>query len=174
MKPKSFESKFGYRRIEYNQEDESGRITEEVIKEAPEIKQINFKKRKELLDKLDQASPIQGVVQNIISEIQETDEAFINLRIMEVGVDPDALIRTGKLNRALQDQLKISEMMHKNVVSAVLEIASRYGQIDGAHHKAWVIDQMVRKLLQTEKAYHDFVYDYEEGGEYTWDEGIAP
>jgi hypothetical protein len=26
-------------------------------------------------------------------------------------------------------------------------LAIRYGQIDGAHHKAWVIDQMVRVLL---------------------------
>lgn len=28
-----------------------------------------------------------------------------------------------------------------------LEIASSFGGVDGAHHKQWVIDQMVRALL---------------------------
>ena len=56
---------------------------------------------------------------------------------------------------------------------AAVEIAYRYGQIDGDHHKAWVIDQMVREILG-EKEYEKFVKDYEAGGEYEWDKGIAP
>lgn len=68
-------------------------------------------------------------------------------------------------------------------VNATLEIAFRYGQSDGAHHKAWVIDQMVRALTGCTKdkesdAYKDFVITYcnEEGSEgaYTWYFGIAP
>ena len=31
-------------------------------------------------------------------------------------------------------------------VKSALEIAMRYGGVDGDHHKAWVIDQMVRSL----------------------------
>jgi hypothetical protein len=50
-------------------------------------------------------------------------------------------------------------------VTAALQIAARYGQIDGAHHKAWVIDQMVRALLGDQ--YAAWVSD-------DWDEGIAP
>lgn len=57
-----------------------------------------------------------------------------------------------------------------------LKCAFRFAQTDGAHHKAWVIDQMVRSL--TGDGYAAFVKDYcngEDGpGTYEWDEGIAP
>lgn len=57
-----------------------------------------------------------------------------------------------------------------------LDIALQCGGIDGDHHKAWVIDQMVRVL--TGPAYDEWVRkacDGEEGPEtYGWDEGIAP
>lgn len=33
-----------------------------------------------------------------------------------------------------------------NQIESALTIAAQYGQVDGAHHKAWVIDQMVRAL----------------------------
>lgn len=67
-------------------------------------------------------------------------------------------------------------------ISDSLDIAFRYGQIDGAHHKMWVIDQMVRALCNTEDAYDDFVESYatpwfdEDGEEYfeLWYTGIAP
>ena len=59
-----------------------------------------------------------------------------------------------------------------------LAFAVRYGQIDGAHHKAWVIDQMCRALLGTEEAYIQFVAEACAGEDgphtYGWDEGIAP
>lgn len=65
-----------------------------------------------------------------------------------------------------------------------LEIAWQYSQIDGAHHKAWVIDQMVRALCGDEETYKLFIDAYTEPfpsevypGEmdhYSWDEGIAP
>ena len=60
----------------------------------------------------------------------------------------------------------------KEVIDKVRNIAYEYGQIDGAHHKTWVIDQMIRELLGTE--YDNFIKEYEEDGEYTWDIGIAP
>lgn len=49
---------------------------------------------------------------------------------------------------------------------------STYGQIDGSHHKNWVIDQMVRTMLGDN--YETFVNWYEDEGEYEWDTGIAP
>ena len=77
-----------------------------------------------------------------------------------------------------------------------LEYAFRYGQIDGGHHKQWVIDQMTRILLgtpvifslakwddgeeeyrietgQPSKAYLDWVKKLK-GDDYAYDEGIAP
>lgn len=61
-------------------------------------------------------------------------------------------------------------------VEMALEIAIRWGGIDGAHHKAWVIDQMVRAL--TGDRYAAVVADAKSGEDgpetYDWDEGIAP
>lgn len=47
-----------------------------------------------------------------------------------------------------------------------------YGQTDGSHHKAWVIDQAVRLLAGG--YYDELIEAYKENGEYEWDEGIAP
>ena len=59
-----------------------------------------------------------------------------------------------------------------------LALALRYGQIGGEHHKTWVIDQMVRALLQTPEAYAAWVADAcagEDGPDsYGWDGGIPP
>lgn len=59
-------------------------------------------------------------------------------------------------------------------IQNALDIACRYSQIDGEHHKAWTIDQMVRALFETEEDYKQWIVDICEGGEYDWDEGIAP
>lgn len=59
-----------------------------------------------------------------------------------------------------------------------LALALRYGQIAGAHHKTWVIDQMVRALLQTPEAYAAWVADACAGDDgpdsYDWNVGIPP
>lgn len=62
-------------------------------------------------------------------------------------------------------------------IEKALELVFQYGQIDGDHHKTWVIDQMVRIL--TGDKYNEFVKEYEideETGEkeWTWKNGIAP
>jgi hypothetical protein len=75
-------------------------------------------------------------------------------------------------------------------IAKALEFASEYGTIDGAHHKMWVIDQMVRALtgcpvaMKNAVDYKGVPYSYEAQGEspeYTafigdegWDQGIAP
>lgn len=55
-------------------------------------------------------------------------------------------------------------------------IIAKYGANDGAHHKMWVIDQMLRVLLGNK--YGEWVRDFEDGEDgpdtYWWDEGIAP
>jgi hypothetical protein len=64
----------------------------------------------------------------------------------------------------------------QNRIEQALDLARRYGQIDGAHHKTWVIDQMCRELLRND--YEDFVKESKDGeygpDTYEWDEGIAP
>lgn len=61
-------------------------------------------------------------------------------------------------------------------IEEALDVAVRYGGIAGDHHKAWVIDQMVRAL--TGDGYEAFVRDACAGDDgpdtYDWDVGIAP
>jgi hypothetical protein len=63
-----------------------------------------------------------------------------------------------------------------NVIGQAIEIAVQFGGIDGSHHRAWVIDQMVRVLAGDR--YAEIVReacDGEDGpGTYNWDVGIAP
>lgn len=85
-------------------------------------------------------------------------------------------------------------------IRRALNVAVQYGQTDGDHHKAWVIDQMVRELtgcpavMITNHAGANGPFEYEALGEsdeylrfvrdacagedgpstYGWWEGIAP
>ena len=63
-------------------------------------------------------------------------------------------------------------------IDAAIDLAVRFGGIDGDHHKAWVIDQMVRALAGTPEEYDRIVTeacDGEDGPEtYTWEVGIPP
>jgi hypothetical protein len=52
-------------------------------------------------------------------------------------------------------------------ITAAVAVADQYAQIDGAHHKMWVIDQMLRRLLQDD-------YDAWVAAHPDWDAGIAP
>ena len=59
---------------------------------------------------------------------------------------------------------------------SVLDLIFEYGQIDGGHHKMWVIDQTVRILTKDKykEWIKNYVYDEETGDTYSWDKGIAP
>jgi hypothetical protein len=57
-----------------------------------------------------------------------------------------------------------------------LEVAYSCGSIRAADHRAWVIDQMVRKL--TGDLYENWVRNHNQGEDgpdtYAWDIGVAP
>jgi hypothetical protein len=61
-------------------------------------------------------------------------------------------------------------------IQTAIGLAVQYGGIDGAHHKAWVIDQMVRALAGDDYAQIVAAAKAGEDGSetYPWDEGIAP
>ena len=73
-----------------------------------------------------------------------------------------------------QDKKRMQELEEER--KKVLDLIFEYGQIDGGHHKMWVIDQIVRIL--TRDKYNEwvknYVYDEETGDVYSWDKGIAP
>ena len=67
----------------------------------------------------------------------------------------------------------------ENRIKDALDLAWQYGQIDGSHHRVWVIDQMVRALCGSEKKYEKWVRAYQaplnnDEDYYEWDTGIAP
>lgn len=66
----------------------------------------------------------------------------------------------------------------EDAIFGALDLAMRYGGIDGDHHKAWVIDQMVRRLTVTPKGYAAWVATAKSGEDgpetYDWNEGVAP
>lgn len=63
-------------------------------------------------------------------------------------------------------------------IEAALDLISRYGGIDGEHHKTWVLDQVVRMLLGSDTEYQRWVVDQKAGEDgpdtYSWDVGIPP
>lgn len=91
-------------------------------------------------------------------------------------------------------------MSESERIEAAIALAVEYGGIDGSHHKAWVIDQMVRALCGchaktvggkrtngeewsftsylTNDQYEKLVAIAKHGEDgpdtYEWDEGIAP
>jgi hypothetical protein len=68
------------------------------------------------------------------------------------------------------------EKTRLEAIGSALNIIERYGQIDGSHHKTWVIDQVARILLGDD--YPSWVIDMKAGSDgpdsYGYDEGIAP
>ena len=57
-------------------------------------------------------------------------------------------------------------------VEAAIDVIVKYGEIDGAHHKQWVLAQALRHLLG-ERDYKAFTETCEKHGA-PYDEGIAP
>lgn len=66
-------------------------------------------------------------------------------------------------------------MNEENKNKLALDLISKYGGIDGDHHKQWVLDQVIRVLAPD---YEEWIKEYEFGENgpdtYTWDAGIAP
>ena len=71
---------------------------------------------------------------------------------------------------------KNASLSSKQRIEKALEIANNYATEDGDFHKMWVIDQMVRALL--EEKYGEWVIQHKKGADgpntYDWDVGIAP
>ena len=67
-------------------------------------------------------------------------------------------------------------MSDRKKIDDALALALRYGQIDGSHHKLWVIDQVVRILAGAD--YEQIISDHCDGEDgpdtYDWDIGIPP
>lgn len=103
------------------------------------------------------------------------DWEWANADQVNMTVKAEARDRTGSNDTWLLMPVKVAENDADRVELAT-GLALEYGQTDGEHHKAWVIDQMLRVL--TGGRYGEVVADYRDGEDgpdtYEWDEGIAP
>lgn len=108
----------------------------------------------------------------LLAELEQKDK-----RIQELEEELEKANRQLDLdyvddNYITKEKVKELEEESKKVLDLIFE----YGQIDGGHHKMWVIDQIVRIL--TKDKYNEwiknYVYDEETGDIYDWDKGIAP
>jgi len=62
---------------------------------------------------------------------------------------------------------------HGNINERAAALALQYGMIDGAHHKQWVIDQMLRIIAGD--GYSQIMEIFNSNDDYqSWDVGIAP
>ena len=62
-------------------------------------------------------------------------------------------------------------------IAKALEIARDFGQIEGDHHRLWVIDQMVRALTGNnydQWVSHVSANPFDPSMPYDWETGIAP
>lgn len=70
---------------------------------------------------------------------------------------------------------ELNRDLRKRIYSA-LHVALECSQVDGEHHKAWVIDQMVQCL--TGDKYEEWIKEFKYGEDgpdtYSWDVGVAP
>lgn len=93
-------------------------------------------------------------------------KAIEQLKTHQTQLDQDGVM-VGVSRQALDEALA--------AVEQALTMA-HYGSTDGAHHKDWVIDQMVRAL--TGDGYEAWVTEHKAGDEgpesYEWNCGIAP
>jgi hypothetical protein len=70
----------------------------------------------------------------------------------------------------------VAFILDQSGIDRALEVIASYGSVDGDHHKAWVIDQVARKL--TGDGYDAWVAGVKAGEDgpetYSWEVGIAP
>ena len=66
--------------------------------------------------------------------------------------------------------------MEKSIkIANCIDHIEQYGGIDGSHHKQWLLNELIKILVDD---YDGWVASYEDGedgpGTYEWDTGIAP
>jgi len=136
-----------------------------------------------------------------LSDIESPEAVEAYLRAMGFEVSTFFSVRDVCQNIIIYPPKKVAaEWIAGDRIEKAIELGFKYGSTDGAHHKMWVIDQMIRILTDcptvTRKAtdVNQKEYEYqalaesdkyrellaafragEDGPEtYSWDEGIAP
>ena len=97
------------------------------------------------------------------------------LEIVENQIDISDKIGLPACAFSREEALRIRDLL--NGAGEALEVLLCYGQIEGDHHRCWVIDQAVRRI--TGKEYDAVIAascenEDDPSDPYEWDTGIAP
>ncbi len=98
--------------------------------------------------------------------------------VLEKEIELQKLKNASKehVQEAIQQAIIDIAKDHTDIIHKALQLGFDYGGIDGAYHKMWVIDQMIRILAGD--LYDTYVKAAKEGQDgpdtYSWDVGIAP
>ena len=114
------------------------------------------------------------IIKSMIEEYENCSVPGVDMQVNVTFRERQANALENILAEREQDKKRIQELEEER--EKVLDLIFEYGQIDGAHHKMWVIDQIVKIL--TKDKYNtwikNYVYDEETGDVYDWDKGIKP
>jgi len=91
-------------------------------------------------------------------------------------IDPESMELEDRILKALKKDRESPVIINDDMkIRTALRMIGDYGDTDGAHHKMWVLDQVVRILADDYDAWLKEHLDGEDGpNTYGWDEGIAP
>ncbi len=107
---------------------------------------------------------------NAVIEILKSFLENEKTEILGISVGEERQVR--EAIRHLLTAYEKEKEKNNNVLGLIFE----YGQTDGEHHKAWVIDQIVRIITENnyDKWVQHYEYDEETDEDYFWYVGIAP
>ena len=110
-------------------------------------------------------------IKEVIYMSDGTKVDYIDINHMDLGGEVSVDVFIEAIETLLTAYEKEKEK-NNNVLGLIFE----YGQTDGEHHKAWVIDQIVRIITENnyDKWVQHYEYDEETDEDYFWDVGIAP
>jgi hypothetical protein len=70
--------------------------------------------------------------------------------------------------------MKTREELNNQILRA-LDLIGQFSDVDGRHHRQWLLDQVVTVLTGDDDEYRRFVEEYNaQGHTVDWSEGIAP
>ena len=72
----------------------------------------------------------------------------------------------GRRNKEIEELIKHDE---REIIGKAIEFLLEWGEIEGDHHRAWVVDQVLRILVDDKMQYEYYVATRS-----GWEEGIPP
>lgn len=139
-------------------------LLEEAAAELRKARDANEKRRELAAEMAGAKLRVEDIRREVADRSMELAAAFTRLAAIERDAKPAAEAPV------LPHELELR-------IADALSMAVRYPATDGEHHKAWIVDQVVRRLtgcLDDGEVTAEYLRFREEEDDWDWDEGIAP